>query len=68
MSESEIEKINRSILVRVFWDDHAFMSSTMVGGKFALRICIVNFTTAWEDVKETLDAVEAFGTEALESN
>ena len=68
LSESAIEKLNRSVLVRVFWDDHAFMSSTMVSGKFALRICIVNYTTAWEDVKETLDAVESFGTEALESS
>ena len=68
LSESAIEKINRSVLVRVFWDDHAFMSSTMVSGTFALRICIVNHTTAWEDVKETLDAVESFGAEALESS
>ena len=68
LSESAIEKINRSILVRVFWEDNAFMSSTMVNGAFTLRICIVTHTTTWDDVKETLDAVEKFGTEALESS
>ena len=68
LSESAIEKINRSILVRVFWDDHAFMSSTMVSGTFALRICMVNYTTTWEDVQETLDAVESFGTQTMESS
>ncbi len=68
LSETAIEKFNRKILVRVFWEDDAFMSSTMVNGAFALRICIINHTTTWNDVKETLDAVETFGTEALESN
>lgn len=68
LSESAIEEINRKILVRVFWEDDAFMSSTMVNGAFTLRICIVNHTTTWNDVKETLDAVEKFGTEALESS
>ncbi len=68
LSETAIEQINRKILVRVFWEDDAFMSSTMVNGAFTLRICIINHSTTWNDVKETLDVVETFGTEALESS
>ena len=37
----------------------------MLDGKFALRLCILNHTTAWEDVRETLEAIEQFGREAL---
>ena len=68
LSEDAIEAVNRKILVRMFWENDAFMSSTMVDGKFSLRVCIVNHTTTWKDVEETLDAIESFGTEALESS
>ena len=63
--EETLDNINRTVLARMFWDDRAFMSSTMLRGKFALRMCIVNYTTAWDDVRETLEAVERFGKEAL---
>ena len=61
LDEESLEQVNRNILVRIFWDDHAFMSSTILRGKFSLRICIVNHNTVWEDVHETLKAVERFG-------
>ncbi len=34
-------------------------------GTFALRMCIINHTTSWNDVRKTLEAVERFGREAL---
>ena len=49
----------------MFWDDPAFMSSTLLHGTFALRMCILNDATEWNDVRETLEAVEKFGKEAL---
>lgn len=66
-SETVIEEINRKILAHIFWENDAFLSSTLLNGVFSLRICILNHTTTWDDVKETLDAIESFGTEALES-
>ena len=60
-----LEKVNRSVLAHVFWGDPAFISSTMCHGTFALRLCIVNHTTTWDDVRETLEAIERFGQEAL---
>ena len=65
LDEESLEEINRTVLAQVFWDDHAFVSSTLLHGKFALRMCIVNHTTTWDDVRETLEAIERFGREAL---
>ena len=50
---------------RVFWEDPAFISSTSLQGKISLRLCIINHNTSWNDLRETLEAVEQFGAEAL---
>ncbi|MCY3597578.1 MAG: pyridoxal-dependent decarboxylase, partial [Rhodospirillales bacterium] len=62
--EETLEKINRTVLARVFWDDLAFFSSTSLKGVFSLRICILNHTTTWDDVRRTLEAVSRLGEEA----
>ena len=41
------------------------MSSTRLRQTFSLRLCIVNHTTTWDDVRETLETVERLGAEAL---
>ena len=65
LDEGRLDDINRTVLARVFWDGRAFISSTLLNGTFALRLCIVNHTTTWDDVRETLEVVERFGKEAL---
>ena len=65
LDESALEHVNRTILARVFWEDPAFISSTSLQGKFSLRLCIINHNTSWDDVRETLEAVEQFGAAAL---
>ena len=65
LDEEALEKINRNVLARVFWEDPAFMSSTLLRGTFSLRMCILNHNTMWDDVRETLEAIERFGREAL---
>ena len=65
VDEPFVDRINREVLARLFWDDRAFISSTNLKGTFSLRMCIVNHTTTWDDVRETLEAVERFGREAL---
>jgi len=65
LDEEVLDKVNRTVLARMFWDDPSFMSSTLLHGTFVLRMCIVNHTTTWEEVRETLEAVERFGREAL---
>ena len=67
IDEEELAEINKTVLARMFWEDKAFISSTLLHGKFSLRLCIVNHTTTWDDVRETLEATERFGQEALSS-
>ena len=65
LDEGRLDDINKTVLARVFWEDRAFISSTLLNGTFARRLCIVNHTTTWDDVRETLEVVERFGREAL---
>ena len=67
-SEREIHQLNRKVLARVFWEDRAFISSTLLHRRFALRMCVINHTTTWDDVRETLETVERFGREAREAS
>ena len=64
LDEQAVEKINRAVLVRMFWEDPALITSTTLDGTFSLRLCIVNPDTTWQDVRETLDAIEKFGADA----
>ncbi len=63
--EDALEELNRKVLAHVFWDDLAFLSSTSLKGVFSLRICILNHTTTWEDVRSTLDRVVQLAERAL---
>ena len=63
--ETMLDEANRTVLARLFWEDRAFISSISLRGTFALRMCIINHNTSWDDVRETLAAIERFGREAL---
>lgn len=65
LGEDALEEINRTVLARVFWEDRAFISSTLLHGTFALRMCVINYSTTWNDVHETLEVISKFGTESL---
>ena len=65
LNKEALEEINRNVLARVFWEDPAFISSTLLRGTFSLRLCIMNHTTTWDDVRQTLEAIERFGRDAL---
>ena len=66
LDETSVDRINRKVLARLFWEDRAFISSTNLKGTFSLRMCIVNHTTTWDDVRGTIEAIERFGAEALD--
>ena len=65
LGEDVLEEINRTVLARVFWEDRAFISSTLLHGTFALRMCVINYSTTWNDVRETLEVISKFGAESL---
>ena len=45
VSEEALEEVNRNVLARAFWEEPALMSSTMLKGTFALRLCILHHAT-----------------------
>ncbi len=65
LGEDVLEEINRTVLARVFWEDRAFISSTLLHEAFALRMCVINYSTTWNDVRETLEVISKFGMETL---
>ena len=66
LDEDALASLNRQVLARIFWDGQAFVSSTMFNKRFVLRLFIVNHNTTWDDVRETLEAVERFAAEVSE--
>ena len=65
VEEETLKQINRTVLARLFWEEPALVSSTVIRKKFSFRLCILNHTTTWHDVHETLQAIERFGSEAI---
>ena len=65
VGEESLEQVNQTVLAKIFWNDRAFISSTLLRGTFSLRMCILNHTTTWDDVRETLGMAERFGAEEL---
>ncbi len=63
--EETLERLNRQVLAHVFWSELAFLSSTSLKGVFSLRMCILNHTTTWDDVRRTLEMVSDLGRDAL---
>jgi hypothetical protein len=48
--EEHLQRLNQEVLARVERSGEAFLSNAMVGGRFALRACIVNFRTTSNDI------------------
>ena len=62
-------QLSRSVRDVVLYGEYKLrleLGETLLHKKFSLRMCIVNHTTNWNDVRETLAATERFGTEALD--
>jgi glutamate/tyrosine decarboxylase-like PLP-dependent enzyme len=47
-----LNSLNEEILTRIQNGGHAYVSNAVVGGKFVLRACIVNFRTTGREVRE----------------
>ena len=57
-TERHLDALNRALLDRLQRGGETFVSNAIVGGRFALRACIVNFHTARVDV-EAVPAIVA---------
>jgi glutamate/tyrosine decarboxylase-like PLP-dependent enzyme len=56
-----LEALNLAIQDEIVSSGLAMMSSTRLRGAFSLRLCIMNYISTWEDVRQTLEAVERVG-------
>jgi hypothetical protein len=64
IGDHELEALNQRVQDQVVKSGFAMMSSTRLRGVYALRLCILNHTTTWNDVRTTLERIEALGREA----
>jgi len=59
--EPHLDALNRELLDRLQRGGEAFVSSAVVGGRYLLRACIVNFHTARADVEALPEIVARIG-------
>ena len=60
-SEEELDRVNERLMTAIHADGRAYCSNAVIGGRFGLRACIVNFRTEAEDVERLLDVATELG-------
>jgi aromatic-L-amino-acid decarboxylase len=60
---SYLDKLNLELLIRIQNSGKAYLSNAVIHGRFALRVCIVNFRTSLADVEALLPIVAGMGKE-----
>ena len=58
---SALDAVNEKLLTAIQEDGRFYLSNAVVGGKFALRACIVNFRTTREDMEALPEVVVELG-------
>ena len=58
--EERLNRFNEALLATIEASGKAFLSNAMVGGRFALRACIVNFHTSDEDIDALPELIAQF--------
>ncbi|HEX6909456.1 MAG TPA: aminotransferase class V-fold PLP-dependent enzyme [Longimicrobium sp.] len=56
-----LDELNEALLERIQGSGEAFVSNAIVGGRYALRACIVNFNTTEADVDALPDIIARVG-------
>jgi glutamate/tyrosine decarboxylase-like PLP-dependent enzyme len=62
-AESYLNRLNSQLLTRLQASGEAFLSNAVIRGKFALRVCIVNFRTSLQDIEALPKLVTRLGTD-----
>jgi glutamate/tyrosine decarboxylase-like PLP-dependent enzyme len=62
--ESYLSELNQNLLTAVEKSGEAFLSNALIGGKFVLRACIVNFHTSLDDIEALPLLLSRLGSEA----
>ena len=61
--EGYLNELNTELLARVQRSGEAYLSNAVIGGKYALRACVVNFRTSLEDIEALPGIVTRIGKE-----
>jgi len=61
----ELDELNTRIMLSVQRGGSAYLSNATIGGRFALRMCIVNFRTTRADIDQTLAVIRAAAMSAM---
>jgi aromatic-L-amino-acid decarboxylase len=61
-SPKAIDTFNERLLVALQRDGSSYLSNTTIGGRFALRGCVLNYRTTFRDMEILLDDLRRVGT------
>ena len=64
---ARLDSVNEQVQAAVIADSTAMLSSTRLHGAYSLRLCIMSHQTTWQDVRETLQAIEQRGLEIIDA-
>jgi len=59
--ELTLNRINQELLTKLDGSGEAFMSNAIIDGKYALRVCVVNFHTSLRDIEAIPELVSRLG-------
>jgi len=62
-AEEYLNRLNQQLLTRIEKSGEAFVSNAVIGGKFALRACVVNFRTSSVDIDALPGCIARLGGE-----
>ncbi len=65
LDETELDRLNRQIVNRLVGSGAFFLAPTLLKGRTAMRVAIVNFRTREEDVRALVDGAARAGREIL---
>jgi glutamate/tyrosine decarboxylase-like PLP-dependent enzyme len=60
-SEEQLDRLNERLMMAVMADGRAYCSNAVIGGRFGLRACIVNFRTEAADLERLLAVAAELG-------
>jgi glutamate/tyrosine decarboxylase-like PLP-dependent enzyme len=68
LGDTQFDELNLRILTNILRRGHVYFSNATIGGRFALRACIVNHRTTPADVEEVVNEVMAVGRQLTQGN
>jgi glutamate/tyrosine decarboxylase-like PLP-dependent enzyme len=60
-ADGDLNQVNERILLELQRGGRVYLSNAMVGGRFGLRGCVLNYRTSEEDIRRVLDEARAAG-------